>query len=169
MKQCRKCGELKKASEYYKNTANSDGLQSYCRTCHLAYVRERNKKPRTDEQRAKARTYARMYRYGVNAEQYEKMLAEQDGSCAVCRVEFSETVKPNVDHDHKCCPGILTCGKCVRGLLCGGCNSFANMIETRFHTHEDMFKYLHLHHNSRWGSINLTEQDKINTNSQEVN
>jgi hypothetical protein len=27
-----------------------------------------------------------------------------------------------VDHDHTCCPGEYTCGKCVRGLLCDDCN-----------------------------------------------
>lgn len=28
-----------------------------------------------------------------------------------------------VDHDHKCCSGDKSCGKCVRGILCPGCNT----------------------------------------------
>src|SRR4029077_2130187 len=28
-----------------------------------------------------------------------------------------------VDHDHNCCPGAHSCGKCIRGILCGTCNS----------------------------------------------
>jgi hypothetical protein len=27
-----------------------------------------------------------------------------------------------VDHDHECCPGPRSCGKCVRGLICNECN-----------------------------------------------
>ena len=27
-----------------------------------------------------------------------------------------------VDHDHGCCPGGLSCGKCIRGILCRKCN-----------------------------------------------
>jgi hypothetical protein len=28
-----------------------------------------------------------------------------------------------VDHDHRHCPGTEGCRQCVRGLLCGKCNS----------------------------------------------
>lgn len=163
-KECRRCHTVRPAGDFGKSKVNKDGLQSYCRSCMNEYAKARYAaKERTDEERARARVYSRNYRYGVTGEKYQAMLNEQNNACAVCKVPFTESVKPNVDHDHKCCPGILTCGKCVRGLLCGGCTAFAGMIETRFSTHEDMFRYLHLHHNSRWGTINLTERNQINT------
>jgi|SRR5580704_3199358 hypothetical protein len=34
-----------------------------------------------------------------------------------------------VDHDHKCCPGKRSCGKCVRGLLCMACNKAIRQVE----------------------------------------
>ena len=34
-----------------------------------------------------------------------------------------------VDHDHSHCPGAASCGICVRGLLCGKCNTAAGMLD----------------------------------------
>src|SRR6266496_914731 len=33
-----------------------------------------------------------------------------------------------IDHDHDCCPGSASCGKCIRGFLCGLCNSAIGML-----------------------------------------
>lgn len=71
--------------------------------------------------------YYRFYKYGVTAEQYETMLAAQDGLCAICRKpemvwRKSKIQDLGIDHDHSCCPSSKSCGKCVRGLLCSHCN-----------------------------------------------
>jgi hypothetical protein len=60
----------------------------------------------------KARRYTIKYKYGITEEQFDALLATQDGRCAVCRREF--TRRPNIDHDH-------SSGR-IRGLLDGACN-----------------------------------------------
>ena len=57
------------------------------------------------------------WRYGLTREQYDAMLADQHGLCAICGCPPTGTVKDrhlHVDHLH----GTRT----VRGLLCLGCN-----------------------------------------------
>ena len=98
---------------------------------------------------ARNRAAVRKHRYGITQDQYDAMLDEQNHACAVCKTEFSETVKPKIDHDHNCCPTAYTCGNCLRGILCPTCTSFAKYIETRFSVMEDMFRYLRLHLENR--------------------
>lgn len=42
--------------------------------------------------------------------------------CDVCEDSMNGD-KPFIDHNHNCCPGDKSCGTCVRGLLCRGCNT----------------------------------------------
>lgn len=69
-------------------------------------------------------------KYGLTADRYAAMLEAQGGACAICRriPDPSGRMKRlGVDHDHGCCPGDRSCGKCVRGLLCSGCNGMIGM------------------------------------------
>ena len=64
--------------------------------------------------------------FGITLIQYDAMLAEQNGCCAICGSgvawKSDRLVKFSVDHDRACCPGKRSCGQCVRGLLCNACN-----------------------------------------------
>lgn len=65
-------------------------------------------------------------KYALSLERYREMLAAQDGRCAICGVASPGDVRIDrfhVDHDHSCCPGDTSCGRCVRGLLCRACNT----------------------------------------------
>ena|ERR1022692_2465465 len=78
---------------------------------------------RSPEGRITARKCRLLTTYGLTFEQFDAILASQNGGCAVC-----ETKVPggngtwHVDHDHSCCASRKSCGKCVRGLLCQSCN-----------------------------------------------
>ena len=72
----------------------------------------------------------------MTAEDYDRLLAEQDGTCAICRgpetVLNPRTGEPrrfSIDHDHSCCPDKRACSACVRGLLCFRCNTGLGKLE----------------------------------------
>jgi hypothetical protein len=80
------------------------------------------------EQRAKRKenplrfkAYDLKKRFGLTLERFNEMLASQQSKCAGCGTDAEDT-KWCVDHDHKCCPGRKSCGKCLRGILCSNCN-----------------------------------------------
>jgi hypothetical protein len=73
--------------------------------------------------------------YGISAATYRSLLEQQGGACRICRKVETATHQSgtlrrlSVDHDHRCCPGKKSCGKCVRGLLCARCNSAIGLFD----------------------------------------
>lgn len=98
----------------------------------------------TTEQRER---YARLHwektlvrRFGITPAAYWRMFEEQDGRCKICRRSLGEMAEGerqgrrvfihfSVDHDRRCCPGDISCGECVRGLLCVKCNGSLGWYE----------------------------------------
>lgn len=83
-------------------------------------------------------------RYNISVEQYEAMLIAQGYRCAIDGCELENRDERGeylcVDHDHSCCPGDRSCGRCVRALLCSRHNMNVGIVE-----HMDMpalLKYL---------------------------
>src|SRR5271166_4215217 len=69
------------------------------------------------------RSYHRLKKYGLTEEDCRAWLVKQGDACAVCRMPLSIMDRFTIDHDHKCCDSVKTCGKCVRGILCVNCNA----------------------------------------------
>jgi hypothetical protein len=69
--------------------------------------------------------------FNVSFEFIRMLFALQDYSCAVCKRKHrgpdsdrDESDWLHVDHEHHACEKSgVACGKCIRGLLCGVCNS----------------------------------------------
>jgi hypothetical protein len=74
--------------------------------------------------------YHRLKRYHLTIDQYDALLAAQGGCCAICgTADPGWTERWPVDHDHSCCEGHVSCGECVRGLLCHTCNRRLEGVE----------------------------------------
>ena len=71
--------------------------------------------------------------HNLTQENWDEIYAAQGGVCKLCGGEPTgeKYHRLVIDHSTKCCeyikgthyaPGARSCGKCIRGLLCRGCN-----------------------------------------------
>jgi hypothetical protein len=69
--------------------------------------------------------------YKMNSGDYMFMLVDQEYKCAnpACTTMDTAEKRLHVDHDHSCCPGRTSCGKCVRRLLCSNCNLLLGLAQ----------------------------------------
>jgi len=113
MKTCTRCGESKTEDQFYlvKSGKMAGKRVAHCTPCD--------------------RDLWMVSKYGITRQQYEKILTDQGGGCAICGGEertkttsgTGQVRRLSVDHDHSCCPGVRSCGKCIRGILCNDCNN----------------------------------------------
>lgn len=97
IKVCSTCRSSLPIDDFNRSRAAKDGRVNNCRKCQAGFNRQWN--------------------YGITPEQYERMVIEQDGKCAICE----EKQPLLVDHDHRT-------GK-LRKLLCRKCNSLLGMCD----------------------------------------
>lgn len=75
------------------------------------------------QNRERAADTAMRRTHNISLDDYARLLDSQGGCCAVCgSKEPGKGERFAIDHDHACCPGERSCGKCIRGLLCVHCN-----------------------------------------------
>ena len=120
-KKCNRCGEVKKASLFYKHKRMKDGLFGHCIECHKAY----GKKWEEDNKELRREVHMRSHlqrTYGISIEQYDQLRQRQDYRCRICSIHESEAQHGRLCVDH--CHGS---GK-VRGLLCKKCNSAIGLL-----------------------------------------
>lgn len=162
-RECTKCGVPKPLSDFHADGRFADGHKRSCKACALTAASarqkarwaagltpeqrdpavrakrnsQRNARRQSDPEGTKARTIYSRYR--VTERKFAEMLAAQGGVCAMCAGLLAP---PHVDHDHSCCAGKRSCGKCVRGLLCGPCNRALGLLRDNPETMERAAVYL---------------------------
>ena len=99
---CSKCHQAKPETEFLPRADRPKGYRSLCKFCMNESTRKR--------------------RHGIEHGEYERMLHEQGGLCAICGTDEPNSAGSfHVDHDHET-------GK-VRGLLCNRCNTRLGTLE----------------------------------------
>jgi Recombination endonuclease VII len=110
-----------------------------CKKHYLAWYREAhpNQTP-PDARRIISRRHI-LKQYGLTLDDYDLMVIEQGGRCAVCRAGTPGRGKPNwnVDHDHET--------GAVRGLLCHNCNMALGMLGDNVDVAKALVGYLLAH------------------------
>lgn len=94
---CCRCKIEKPAEAFALNRTKGNGLQSTCLEC----MRDR--------------------KYGLAPGEYDRILEQQGGGCAICKQPCARERRLSVDHCH-------STGR-VRGLLCQNCNAAIGMLK----------------------------------------
>lgn len=139
---CSKCKKLKPYGEFYRRSDRPSGIHSRCKECsnadHARYMQENSEKMLAYQRKylkehpEKTRQHNLKAKFGLTQADYDELLAKQGNVCAGCGTDIPGGKKNlyfHFDHDHSCCPGIKTCGECIRGLLCSRCNCALGLVD----------------------------------------
>jgi hypothetical protein len=118
LRHCRNCNEYLDKSKFWGN------YTTYCKECRSFVGHSNNLKKK-----------------GLTVENFMDMSRDQDHVCMICK-KPDPNKRLSVDHDHSCCPGNTSCGKCTRGLLCSHCNKTLGMVNDDVNILQDMIDYL---------------------------
>lgn len=130
---CTCCHEFKDWAQFQKRSSRKNGYTEKCKPCLNT-----NKRSKYDYQ--KSLGYQLKRKYKLSLEQYLQMVEDQGGRCAICGE--IPTQRLHVDHNHNCCRGEVTCGECIRGLLCNGCNKAIGLLKDNRKVLRSALEYL---------------------------
>jgi hypothetical protein len=123
---CTRCNLDKPLDDYYLHKQGHRWKR--CKDCvqEVATLNRKNNPEKTKEQLWRSNLKRK---YSLTPDQFNDMVKAQGNACAICEETFHDRSSIHVDHDHSCCPGNFTCGKCIRKLLCFNCNSALGLLK----------------------------------------
>ena len=138
---CKKCAATLNANDKVKHAKPLVAI-GLCKICYRKEQKRLNGKKYREENSERVQTFAKTWNeankskrkgyalksnYGLTTEEFNRMLLDQDGTCAICeRPEFMKDYRGklrdlSVDHCHKTDK--------IRGLLCYDCNLLLGKAE----------------------------------------
>lgn len=139
---CYICKEEKEDTEYSWKVQNLKRC-GVCKECHRAYRKkhyDENKQKYIDKARKwnRAHSTETYHNHKLTRQRFEELLAKHEGMCWACK----NRPAIHIDHDHTCCEGKYSCGKCVRGLLCFCCNTGLGILGDNIDSVQKVLSYL---------------------------
>lgn len=122
-KRCARCRIEKERSAFSRNYKNKDTLEAYCKVCRSTIKKDQYKSRLAGK-------------YGITLQDYNRMIIEQDGRCAICLSDDPRGRGGNFHIDH--CHSSNT----VRGLLCANCNTAIGLLFENIETLANAIQYL---------------------------
>jgi hypothetical protein len=125
---CRNCKKYLDQSKFrMKPIANKPYfLKNHCEECRIELQHRKTLK-----------------KHNMTLEKYLEIKKKQGDGCKICgNHESGYRTRLSVDHDHACCPGEPSCGKCFRGLLCHSCNMALGSVKDDINILQKMIEYL---------------------------
>lgn len=119
-----------------------EGVQTARRATGKPLLCASHRRGRRTKRRAYSHETHILETYSITAEQYAAIKDAQGGKCAICRRATGAKRNLAVDHDHLCCKGSTSCGRCVRSILCQPCNRLLAHIRDDLETAERIVNYL---------------------------
>ena len=135
MKECRVCHITKPDTDFYlckRKGGNPEARHTECKQCAISRVK-RTRDPR------RARDLHLQRTYGITIEQWEQMLDDQNGGCAICG-----TTKPGGKHNQFCTDHNHLTNE-VRQLLCMDCNVVLGIVRESPEHFERLVDYVIKH------------------------
>lgn len=140
-RRCKECKKVKCIGWFYEDKRRH-AFTTLCKYCYGEKTKERKRanQDRVDASSAqynartkeKRRAYWIKRNYNLTEEQYQNMLSQQEGKCAICNCISDKTL--HIDHSH-------ATGQ-VRALLCTRCNSVIGYANESIERLELAIKYL---------------------------